>query len=118
MKVKDLKKILSELDEMYDDNTVCVVVRSEGVIGGTPVVNVESANAGFDWNSGKFMLRCDQELRVLEKPEYMKVVKNKGGWSVDQSGVIGESVFKLKKDAEAHKRNLARVQMAIRNKIK
>ena len=71
MKVGELKKIL---ELVPDDNDV--VVRAEsyskgkrvGTVGPVSHVGVKSANKGFDWESGMFLISPDRELRFSRCP--------------------------------------------------
>lgn len=69
MKLKELRDLLNNMGERYDDNEVCVEVFRANSMGGTPTVKVRSAFNGFDWNSGKFIMHTDIMLIEIPKEE-------------------------------------------------
>ena len=54
MKVSELKRVLDFAQE--EDELVIAVNLPYVTVGGQPVITVESASSGFDWNRGKFIL--------------------------------------------------------------
>ena len=69
MKLRELKRIVdfhvNNLQDHQDPN-VCIEVKGSGA-GGTPTVNVKHASLGFDWDSGKFILRTVEGLTTNPK---------------------------------------------------
>ncbi|QNJ57371.1 hypothetical protein Dolphis_65 [Pseudomonas phage Dolphis] len=56
---------MEQPDNQRRPPVLVVEVFSPGSIGGTPCVVVEHLQAGFDWDSGKVMLRTQQPVTVL-----------------------------------------------------
>lgn len=70
MKVKELKEYLKLLPERNDDLEVVIPVKfTTPSIGGRSAVKVRSVNRGIDWDSGKFFINPDRELKA-ERIEY------------------------------------------------
>jgi len=69
MTVKELRDILNNMEEHYDNNRVCVRILKRGVMGGSPCVNVRAINNGFDWDSGKCIIYTDPDVAEVTKDE-------------------------------------------------
>ena len=71
MKVSELKHMLDFAQE--EDELVIAVNLPYVTVGGQPVITVESASSGFDWDRGKFILFPKENLtpnyRDLRMPE-------------------------------------------------
>lgn len=69
----ELKDALLELERIADTHRdrcrLVVQVNNPGSIGGTPCVPVSSIEAGFDWDSGKLLLRTEKPLTVLSSED-------------------------------------------------
>lgn len=65
MKVKELRERLNAVPESQDDEEVVVIVKRPGSMGPTPSVRVRGASSGFDWNSGKFMLWTEKDVKEV-----------------------------------------------------
>lgn len=48
---------------------VCIVVSQPGSIGGTPTVDIERIQAGFDWDNGRLMLYPAKPLTALTETQ-------------------------------------------------
>lgn len=65
MKLRELKEIVDAcVDQGKGELDVCIPDNKE-TWGGTSVISVKSAGAGFDWNANKFILR--PEKLMIEK---------------------------------------------------
>jgi len=69
MKLKDLKNLLNNMSSRHDDDDVLVEVTRKGAVGGTPAVKVRSANSGFDWDNGRFIIRTEVPLKEITLEE-------------------------------------------------
>ena len=60
-----LERIMEQPHNKRQPPILVVEVFSPGSIGGTPCVVVEHLQAGFDWDSGKVLLRTQQPVTAL-----------------------------------------------------
>ncbi len=60
-----VNRILSNNHSHHRDMDVTIVVHSPGRIGSTPSVEVQSIQAGFDWDAGQVMIFPAQPLTTL-----------------------------------------------------
>lgn len=85
MKLRELKLIL----DVYAENTrfldaeIMVSVKQPNSIGPSPAVRVNHAQMGFDWDSGKLLIACEQDLMVADNDLINRVRKaeEKYGWA-------------------------------------
>ncbi len=56
-----------------NDARLVVEVYRPGSIGGTPCVEVAGVFAGFDWDSGKFILKTDEKLTTLTPEQVAEI---------------------------------------------
>jgi hypothetical protein len=73
-KAIDLKTALHVIQQCLSEDErrpmkLAIVVQSQGSIGGTPCVEVDSMQAGFDWDAGKLMIYPAQPLSQLSPEE-------------------------------------------------
>lgn len=64
-----------------------IVVQSQGSVGSTPSVAVSSVQAGFDWDSGKFLIYPEQALTALTPDDVAAIrdsVRRGGSWHAYQ----------------------------------
>ncbi len=63
MKLKELKERIDHYShESYDDLEVCIPNNKGGMMGGTSVTSVKSANRGIDWDGKKFIISPEIEM--------------------------------------------------------
>lgn len=55
----------NELNDRDKKRTISIVVASEGLMGGTPTVEVKQASLGFDFDSQKVLIFPEQPLTAL-----------------------------------------------------
>jgi hypothetical protein len=97
MKVRDLKQIL---EHTKDDNEVVISVKLPyATIGAIPMVSVESATNGFDWENGKFILRAEEELTPADRDfaKQMKDMQDKWGLAEYENRGLKAEIKRLKK---------------------
>lgn len=68
-----LEDVLLQLERIPNSQRsrkhLVVPVSSPGSIGGTPCVPVSAIDVGFDWDSGKLLLRTESPLTVLSSED-------------------------------------------------
>lgn len=100
MKVSELKKALAHINGRYEDDEVVVVVKTpHQTVGGTPIVPVSHANAGFDWDNGKFMIFPEEKLQKADidyDEKYAKLEKDYG-WLYYENRNLKNEIKKLRK---------------------
>lgn len=69
MKLRELRDRLNSIDSRHDDDEVLVEVVRRGAVGGTPAVKVKSANRGFDWDNGRFIIHTEVPLKEISLDE-------------------------------------------------
>lgn len=110
----EVSMTLFELKQLVDNYTsivqnfrkdleVCVVVKTPGSVGGTPVVKVKSAHCGIDWDSGKFMIYTEEDvMRANHKTiEDVRKEAEKIGWDMYEVRGLKAEVKRLRKMLEA-----------------
>lgn len=69
LKIKDLKKLLDYYEtncpEMMDDEVVIIVTNDKDNVS-SPTVSVKSADFGFDFNNGKFLIQPIEDLTIKQ----------------------------------------------------
>lgn len=58
---------------------LAIVVTSQGSLGGTPCVEVQSIHAGIDWDNGKLMIHPAQPLTALTAEDVADIRKSVAG---------------------------------------
>lgn len=71
-----LNRILSNNHSHRRDMDVTIVVHSPGSIGSTPSVEVQSIQAGFDWDSGQVMIFPAQQLTTLTPEQVADITES------------------------------------------
>lgn len=71
MNVKELRDILNNMDEHYDNSVVCVRVTKRGSMGSTPSTKVKSIVNGFDWDSGKCIIYTESDITEINNEEIL-----------------------------------------------
>lgn len=72
MKVSDLKKFLTHNERnscKSDDETEVVICTTDPSMGFSSAVTIESARYGFDWDSGRLLLKPTLPLVTLKEKE-------------------------------------------------
>jgi hypothetical protein len=67
MKLKDLRDLLNKMGDRHDEDEVLVEVYRKNSMGGTPAVKVRSANSGFDWDNGRFIIQTENPVMEITK---------------------------------------------------
>lgn len=71
-----VNRILSNKHSQRCDMNVTIVVHSPGSIGSTPSVDVQSIQAGFDWDSGQVMIFPAQQLTTLTPEQVAEITES------------------------------------------
>jgi|UPI0007E90852 hypothetical protein len=71
-----VNRILSNKHSQRCDMNVTIVVHSPGSIGSTPSVDVQSIQAGFDWDSGQVMIFPAQQLTTLTPEQVADITES------------------------------------------
>lgn len=104
MKLRELKLIL----DVYADNRqmldaeVVVAITVPHSIGPSPAVKVNYAQMGFDWNAGKLMIACEQDLMLADNQliERVRKAEDKQGWAEYELRGLHAQVKRLQKRIE------------------
>ncbi len=102
MKVFELKAILEHTN---DENEVMIAVKLPYVtVGAIPMVPVKYATNGFDWESGKFIIRPEEELTPADRDfaKQMKEMQDKLGWAEYENRNLKAEVKKLQAKLNAN----------------
>ena len=97
MKVSELKQIL---EHAKDDNEVMISVKLPyTTVGAMPMVAVKSAQNGFDWEHGKFILQAQEELAPADRDfaKQMKDMQEKWGRAELENRQLKAEITRLKK---------------------
>jgi hypothetical protein len=97
MKVSQLKQIL---EHAKDDNEVMLSVKLPyTTIGPIPMVAIKSAQSGFDWEHGKFILNAEEELTPADRDfaKQMKDMQEKWGRAEYENRGLKAEIRRLKK---------------------
>jgi len=97
MKVSELKRIL---EHVKDDSDVMVTIKLPySTVGAQPMVGVGSAMAGFDWESGKFLLRPEEDLTPTDRDfaKQMREMQDKWGWAEYENRGLKAEIKRLQK---------------------
>lgn len=70
MKLSDLRKLVQEIDNVYDDHEIVIVADGTDAtkrrVGATTTEGVSSIGIGFDWNGGKILVQPEKSLVRLQ----------------------------------------------------
>jgi len=97
MKVSELKRIL---EHVRDENEVMIAIKLPySTVGAIPMVAVKSAQNGFDWENGKFILRAEEELSPADRDfaQQMRDMQEKLGWAEYEKRNLRAEIKKLNK---------------------
>lgn len=80
MKVEDLKIALQYAKD--GDEVTIAVKLPYATAGSIPMVAVKNAASGFDWESGKFIIRAVEELAYADRDfdTQFRELQKKNGW--------------------------------------
>lgn len=80
MKVEDLKIALQYAKD--GDEVTIAVKLPYATVGSIPMVAVKNAMTGFDWESGKFIIRAVEELAYADRDfdAQFRELQKKNGW--------------------------------------
>lgn len=100
MKVSELKRILDFAQE--EDELVIAVKLPYITVGGQLVITVESADSGFDWDKGKFILFPKENLTPSDRDfeAKMKKMQEELGWGIWENKNLKAEIHKLKQTKE------------------
>lgn len=109
-----VNRILSNKHSQRCDMNVTIVVHSPGSIGSTPSVDVQSIQAGFDWDSGQVMIFPAQQLTTLTPEQVADITESvrKGqSWHAYQEyKKHKEQLEKLSIELDAAKQRIAELE--------
>jgi hypothetical protein len=101
MKLRELKLILDVYADYPRtlDAEVMVYIKQPNSIGPSPAVKVKNAQMGFDWDSGRLLIACEQDLMVADNDLINRVRKaeEKYGWADYDLGGLEAQVKRLTK---------------------
>ena len=100
MKVSELKHMLDFAQE--EDELVIAVNLPYVTVGRQPVITVESASSGFDWDRGKFILSPKENLTPSDRDfeAKMKKMQEELGWLNYENKNLKAEIRKLKQTKE------------------
>ncbi|ECK3534484.1 hypothetical protein FTH05_22750 [Salmonella enterica] len=109
-----VNRILSNKHSQRRDMDVTIVVHSPGRIGSTPSVEVQSIQAGFDWDAGQVMIFPAQPLTTLTPEQVADITESvrKGqSWHAYQEYKNHkEQLEKLSVELDAAKQRIAELE--------
>ena len=96
MKVEDLKIALQYAND--GDEVTIAVKLPYATAGSIPMVAVKNAMSGFDWESGKFIIRAVEELAYADRDfdTQFKELQTKYGWLDYENRNLKAEVKKLR----------------------
>jgi len=97
MKVSELKRIL---EHVRDENEVMIAIKLPySTVGAIPMVAVKTAQNGFDWENGKFILRAEEELSPADRDfaQQMRDMQEQLGWAEYEKRNLRAEIKKLNK---------------------
>ncbi len=110
MNLEELKQIIDRTYQHLSyrnpsEIQVRIPVMILGSVGHIPCVEVKSANLGFDWEAGSFLIHAEKSLREIDRDEAASLRKNyeELGWSKYRIDNIKRENTKLKKEIKALK---------------
>ncbi|WP_105475802.1 hypothetical protein [Escherichia coli] len=109
-----VNRILSNNHSHHRDMDVTIVVHSPGRIGSTPSVEVQSIQAGFDWDAGQVMIFPAQPLTTLTPEQITDItdsVRKGQSWHAYQEyKKHKEQLEKLSIELDAAKQRVAELE--------
>lgn len=106
MKLSELHRLVNLLYKEGNDQEVMVAIKLPYVtVGAIPMVSVKSAQSGFDWEQGKFILRTEEELTPADRDfaAQMKKMQDDLGWAQYENRNLKAENKKLLKLLESEK---------------
>lgn len=102
MKLSELKQHVDRAISLHRHEDPEVVISVElpySTIGGTPVVDVKTAQLGFDWDSGKFFIIPVEPLMPSDRDFKKKMtdLQERLGWAEYENRNLNGELKKLKK---------------------
>ena len=96
MKVEDLRIALQYAKD--GDEVTIAVKLPYATAGSIPMVAVKNATSGFDWESGKFIIRAVEELAYADRDfdTQFKELQTKYGWLDYENRNLKAEVKKLR----------------------
>jgi hypothetical protein len=96
MKVEDLKIALQYAND--GDEVTIAVKLPYATVGSIPMVAVKNATTGFDWESGKFIIRAVEKLAYADRDfdAQFKELQTKYGWLDYENRNLKAEIKKLK----------------------
>ncbi|RZN17095.1 hypothetical protein [Escherichia sp. E14S1] len=109
-----VNRILSNKHCQHRDMDMAIVIHSPGSIGSTPSVEVQSIQAGFDWDAGKVLIFPAQPLTTLTPEQISDITESvrKGqSWHAYQAyKKHKEQLEKLSIELDAAKQRIAELE--------
>ena len=102
MKLSDLKRIIDlrlENALPHEDDIVRIAIKLPyQTVGAIPMVDVKSAQFGFDWENGSFILYPEEELTPTDRDfaEKMRKMQEDLGWAQYENRNLKAEIKKLK----------------------
>ena len=101
MKFSELKKLidLHYQSGRNDDSEVVVKIKLPyTTVGGMPAVPIKSAQMGFDWDKGKFILLPEEDLTPSDRDfaKQMKEMQERAGWADYENRNLKAEIKRLK----------------------
>lgn len=102
MKFSELKKLidLHYQSGRNDDSEVVVKIKLPyTTVGGMPTVKIKSAQMGFDWDKGKFVLWPEEDLTPSNRDfaQQMREMQERAGWADHENRNLKAEIKRLKK---------------------
>lgn len=100
MKLSELHRLVNLLYREGRDQDVMVAIKLPyTTVGAIPMVSVKSAQSGFDWEQGKFILRTEENLTPFDQDfaTQMKDLQDKLGWAEYENRGLKAEIRRLKK---------------------
>ena len=96
MKVRDL---IQSLERANPADEVRIRIKSPGTVGHAPTVDVKSAQSGFDWERGSFLIFPVDDLGkdTVQLLEQIKTLQDKFGWSEYENRNLKADIKRLRK---------------------
>lgn len=102
MKFSELKRLidLHYQSGRNDDSEVVVKIKLPyTTVGGMPTVKIKSAQMGFDWDKGKFVLWPEEDLTPSDRDfaQQMRKMQERAGWADHENRNLKAEIKRLKK---------------------
>lgn len=103
MKLRELKALIDrqvEYMSSYEDPEVVIGIKMPyTTVGASPTVKVKTAQMGFDWDSGKFMLYPEEDLTPSDRDfaKQMTEMQTRAGNADYENRNLKAEVLRLQK---------------------